>query len=200
MSHGSVATKRYKRIGHSEPFDFPSPGLMTGHQKRRPLARNETCSIACQSPDRIPSANKEGTCHPTSVAAATSQQTAGCAMALRPQLTVLLDEIFGSQPMSHWYETFNNVHVPFSAVREPQEVVTDLQLRANDIVVPLEGRTLRSASLSFVGSQHSSNGPSRMSLQKSCNSWKGCLRRSVNALKVLPTRKPALSLDDWIEH
>jgi formyl-CoA transferase len=41
--------------------------------------------------------------------------------------------------MSHWYEVFNGVHVPFGAVREPQEVVNDPQLRANDIVVPLEG-------------------------------------------------------------
>src|ERR1700744_1648271 len=57
----------------------------------------------------------------------------------RPQLTAMLDEIFGSQPMSHWYEVFNGVHVPFGAVREPQEVVNDPQLRANDIVVPLEG-------------------------------------------------------------
>jgi crotonobetainyl-CoA:carnitine CoA-transferase CaiB-like acyl-CoA transferase len=57
----------------------------------------------------------------------------------RPQLTAMLDEIFGSQPFSHWYEVFNNVHVPFGAVRGPQEVVSDPQLRANDIVVPLDG-------------------------------------------------------------
>src|ERR1700730_16053413 len=41
--------------------------------------------------------------------------------------------------MSHWYEVFNDVHVPFGAVREPQEVINDPQLRANEIVVPLEG-------------------------------------------------------------
>jgi crotonobetainyl-CoA:carnitine CoA-transferase CaiB-like acyl-CoA transferase len=57
----------------------------------------------------------------------------------RPQLTAMLDEIFVSKPMSHWYEVFNGVHVPFGAVREPKEVVNDPQLRANDIVVPLEG-------------------------------------------------------------
>jgi formyl-CoA transferase len=57
----------------------------------------------------------------------------------RPQLTEMLDGIFGSQPMSHWYEIFNSVHVPFGAVRGPQEVVNDPQLRANEIVVPLEG-------------------------------------------------------------
>src|SRR6266436_6178422 len=40
-----------------------------------------------------------------------------------PQLTAILDEIFGSQPMTHWYEVFNGVHVPFGAVRGPQEVI-----------------------------------------------------------------------------
>jgi len=57
----------------------------------------------------------------------------------RPQLTAILDEIFGSQPMSHWYEVFSDAHVTFGAVRGPQEVVADPQLRLNDIVVPLEG-------------------------------------------------------------
>src|SRR6266566_1759840 len=56
-----------------------------------------------------------------------------------PALTAIFDEIFGSQPMTHWYEVFNGVHVTFGAVRGPQEVIADPQLRANDIVVPLEG-------------------------------------------------------------
>ena len=56
-----------------------------------------------------------------------------------PQLTAILDEVFGSQPMTHWYEVFNGVHVTFGAVRGPQEVINDPQLKANDIVVPLEG-------------------------------------------------------------
>jgi formyl-CoA transferase len=55
------------------------------------------------------------------------------------QLTEVLDEVFGAQPMAHWYEVFNGVHVTFGVVREPQEVISDPQLRANDIVVPLEG-------------------------------------------------------------
>jgi crotonobetainyl-CoA:carnitine CoA-transferase CaiB-like acyl-CoA transferase len=55
------------------------------------------------------------------------------------QLTEILDEVFGSQPMAHWYEVFNGVHATFGVVREPQQVVNDPQLRANDIVVPLEG-------------------------------------------------------------
>jgi crotonobetainyl-CoA:carnitine CoA-transferase CaiB-like acyl-CoA transferase len=56
-----------------------------------------------------------------------------------PQLTAILDEIFCAEPMTHWYEVFNGVHVTFGAVRGPQEVVNDPQLRANDIIVPLEG-------------------------------------------------------------
>ena len=57
----------------------------------------------------------------------------------RPQLTAILDEVFGAQPMDHWYEVFSGIHVTFGAVRSPQEVINDPQLRANDIVVPLEG-------------------------------------------------------------
>src|SRR4029077_16675050 len=56
-----------------------------------------------------------------------------------PQLAAILDEVFGSQPMAHWYEVFNGVHVTFGAVRGPQEVIGDPQLRMNEIVVPLEG-------------------------------------------------------------
>jgi len=56
-----------------------------------------------------------------------------------PQLAAILDEVFAAQPMAHWQEVFNGVHVTFGVVREPQEVINDPQLRANDIVVPLEG-------------------------------------------------------------
>jgi crotonobetainyl-CoA:carnitine CoA-transferase CaiB-like acyl-CoA transferase len=55
------------------------------------------------------------------------------------QLTAILDDVFGSQPMTHWYEVFNGVHVTIGAVRGPQEVVKDPQLPLNDIIVPLEG-------------------------------------------------------------
>jgi formyl-CoA transferase len=56
-----------------------------------------------------------------------------------PQLTAILDELFGAQPMAHWYEVFNRAHVTFGAVRGPQEVIGDPQLRMNEIVVPLDG-------------------------------------------------------------
>jgi crotonobetainyl-CoA:carnitine CoA-transferase CaiB-like acyl-CoA transferase len=54
-------------------------------------------------------------------------------------LAEILDDVFGSQPMAHWREVFDGAHVTFGAVRGPEEVITDPQLRANDIVVPLEG-------------------------------------------------------------
>jgi crotonobetainyl-CoA:carnitine CoA-transferase CaiB-like acyl-CoA transferase len=56
-----------------------------------------------------------------------------------PQLAEILDEVFGEQPMAHWYEVFNGVHVTFGAARGPQEVLNDPQLRSNDIIVQLEG-------------------------------------------------------------
>lgn len=56
-----------------------------------------------------------------------------------PQLAEILDKHFSSQPMTHWYEVFSGVHVTFGAVHGPEEVISDPQLKLNDIVVPLEG-------------------------------------------------------------
>src|SRR5438552_5196906 len=58
-------------------------------------------------------------------------------MANMPQLTAILDEVFGAKPMVYWYEVLSGVHVTFGAVRGPQEVINDPQLRMKDIVVPL---------------------------------------------------------------
>jgi len=55
------------------------------------------------------------------------------------QLTAILDEVFGSQPMAHWAEVFAKSHITYGVVREPGEVIKDPQLRENDIVVPIEG-------------------------------------------------------------
>src|ERR1700758_3714459 len=55
------------------------------------------------------------------------------------QLTAIFDEVFCSHPMTHWYDAFNGVHVTFGVVRGLEEVIDDPQLRANEIVVPLEG-------------------------------------------------------------
>src|SRR5262249_26716765 len=61
------------------------------------------------------------------------------AMTNMPQLTVILDEVFGTQPMEHWNRIFSGLRVTFGAVSDPQQVIADPQLRANDIVVPIEG-------------------------------------------------------------
>src|SRR5271170_5130942 len=56
-----------------------------------------------------------------------------------PQLAEILDQVFAAQPMAHWYQVFSGVHVTFGAVRGPQQVIEDPQLRLNEIVVPLDG-------------------------------------------------------------
>jgi len=55
------------------------------------------------------------------------------------ELTSILDEAFAAQPMAHWHDIFEQAHLTFGVVHAPSEVVKDPQLRANDIVVPLEG-------------------------------------------------------------
>jgi crotonobetainyl-CoA:carnitine CoA-transferase CaiB-like acyl-CoA transferase len=69
-----------------------------------------------------------------------------CLMQNMPQLAEILDAHFRSQPMTHWYGVFSGVHVTFGAVRGPEEVIADPQLRLNDIVVPLEGAGANMAS------------------------------------------------------
>ena len=56
-----------------------------------------------------------------------------------PQLTAILDEVFGAQPMAHWHEVFEQAGITFGRVQTPADVIKDPQLRENDIVVPLEG-------------------------------------------------------------
>jgi crotonobetainyl-CoA:carnitine CoA-transferase CaiB-like acyl-CoA transferase len=55
----------------------------------------------------------------------------------RHELIAILDEVFGAQPIAHWYEALSGF--TFGVVRGPQEVIDDPQLKANDIVVSLEG-------------------------------------------------------------
>jgi crotonobetainyl-CoA:carnitine CoA-transferase CaiB-like acyl-CoA transferase len=57
----------------------------------------------------------------------------------RPQLTAIVDEIFSSQPIAHWREVLDKAHITYGLVRDPNDVIKDPQLQANDIVVPLEG-------------------------------------------------------------
>jgi crotonobetainyl-CoA:carnitine CoA-transferase CaiB-like acyl-CoA transferase len=60
-------------------------------------------------------------------------------MANMPELTAILDEVFAAQPMEHWNTIFSGLRVTFGVVRDPQQVVDDPQVRANDIIVPIEG-------------------------------------------------------------
>src|SRR5215467_1367687 len=77
MSQGNVARKRYKRVDHCAHVETLGQGRITGHQKRKPATKNETCSRACKTSECIPSVNSTGTCHPRSVKAETVQHSAG---------------------------------------------------------------------------------------------------------------------------
>lgn len=55
------------------------------------------------------------------------------------QLTGILDETFASQPLTHWRDVFDQAHITYGVVRHPSEAMSDPQLLANDIIVPLEG-------------------------------------------------------------
>ena len=54
-------------------------------------------------------------------------------------LTAVLEEVFTSEPMSHWREIFDHAHLTFGVVHAPSQVSEDPQLLANEIVVPLQG-------------------------------------------------------------
>lgn len=55
------------------------------------------------------------------------------------QLTDILDKVFASQPLAHWHEALERGRITYGIVRTPTEVVTDPQVLANDIIVPIEG-------------------------------------------------------------
>jgi crotonobetainyl-CoA:carnitine CoA-transferase CaiB-like acyl-CoA transferase len=55
------------------------------------------------------------------------------------QLRAILDEVFAKEPMKHWRQVFDKAHITYGAILDPTEVINDPQLRANNIVVPLEG-------------------------------------------------------------
>jgi crotonobetainyl-CoA:carnitine CoA-transferase CaiB-like acyl-CoA transferase len=83
------------------------------------------------------------------------------------QLAAILENLFASQPMAHWYDVFSKIHVTFGAVRDPQDVISDPQLQANDIIVPLEGAGARLTStisspiqVHGVAKQRARRGPS----------------------------------------
>ncbi|MED7828069.1 CaiB/BaiF CoA transferase family protein, partial [Streptomyces chiangmaiensis] len=54
-------------------------------------------------------------------------------------LTELLDTEFRSRPFSEWKDALDRERVTYGLIQTPEEAAQDPQLRANDIVVPLEG-------------------------------------------------------------
>ena len=54
-------------------------------------------------------------------------------------LAELLDSTFRSQPFAHWQEVLDRERITWSVIQTPEEAARDPQLRAADIVVPLEG-------------------------------------------------------------
>jgi crotonobetainyl-CoA:carnitine CoA-transferase CaiB-like acyl-CoA transferase len=54
-------------------------------------------------------------------------------------LAEILDTEFRSQPLSHWKEVLDAARITYGLVQTPEEAAHDPQLRANDIVVPLDG-------------------------------------------------------------
>ncbi|MFY9938408.1 MAG: CoA transferase, partial [Silvibacterium sp.] len=55
------------------------------------------------------------------------------------QLTEILDQVFASKPGAEWRPLLDQAHITYGAVRHPSEAMSDPQLLANDIIVPLEG-------------------------------------------------------------
>jgi formyl-CoA transferase len=55
------------------------------------------------------------------------------------ELADLLDAEFKSQPLAHWKEALDAARIPYGVIQTPEEAAADPQLRAADIVVPIEG-------------------------------------------------------------
>jgi crotonobetainyl-CoA:carnitine CoA-transferase CaiB-like acyl-CoA transferase len=54
-------------------------------------------------------------------------------------LAALLDTEFRSQPLAHWEKVLDEARIPYGIIQTPEEAAEDPQLRAADIVVPIEG-------------------------------------------------------------
>ena len=55
------------------------------------------------------------------------------------ELADLLDAEFKSQPLAHWKEALDAARIPYGVIQSAAEAAEDPQLRAADIVVPIEG-------------------------------------------------------------
>jgi crotonobetainyl-CoA:carnitine CoA-transferase CaiB-like acyl-CoA transferase len=55
------------------------------------------------------------------------------------KLAEILDSVFTSEPLAHWREVLDHARITYGIVRSPAECITDPQVLANDIIVPIEG-------------------------------------------------------------
>jgi len=55
------------------------------------------------------------------------------------ELAAVLDAEFRAQPLAHWKEVLDKARIPYGVIQTPEEAAEDPQLRAADIVVPIEG-------------------------------------------------------------
>src|ERR1700728_1204915 len=55
------------------------------------------------------------------------------------QLAAILDQVFTSQPLAHWHDTFERARITYGMVKTAAEVTTDPQVLTNEIIVPIEG-------------------------------------------------------------
>jgi len=55
------------------------------------------------------------------------------------KLAEILDSVFTSEPLAHWREVLDRARITYGIVRSPAECITDPQVLANDIIVPIEG-------------------------------------------------------------
>ena len=55
------------------------------------------------------------------------------------KLAEILDSVFMSEPLAHWREVLDRARITYGIVRSPAECITDPQVLANDIIVPIEG-------------------------------------------------------------
>ena len=54
-------------------------------------------------------------------------------------LAAVLDAEFRAQSLAHWKEVLDKARIPFGVIQTPEEAAEDPQLRAAEIVVPIEG-------------------------------------------------------------
>jgi crotonobetainyl-CoA:carnitine CoA-transferase CaiB-like acyl-CoA transferase len=55
------------------------------------------------------------------------------------ELAAVLEDALGAQPLTHWEKVLDEARIPYGVIKTPEEAAADPQLRAANIVVPIEG-------------------------------------------------------------